>query len=82
MGPLPGYGGEGGLGNPENEDTTLTVGKKMVLLVVALVIFHLLALVSSAQIVSLHKVLSLLLYMKVYNFKVTYVINMIYEMCM
>ena len=46
MGPLPPYVGEAGIEEQESEEDTLSVGRKMVLLVVALVIFHLIAIVS------------------------------------
>lgn len=47
MGPLPGIGSDGLIEESEDEETALSTGKKLVLLVLALVIFHLIALVSS-----------------------------------
>lgn len=40
------YDGNGQIENQENEESTLSTGRKLFLLVIALVIFHLIALVS------------------------------------
>lgn len=45
MGPLPGIGSDGLIEESEDGETALSTGKKLVLLVLALVIFHLIALI-------------------------------------